>query len=109
MKNPHKQIKISACLSLIKIKKMYLEIALHCLQEQVSKDLLDRELIYCLCDYVAAINKVISWFTVFVEKAVGDSVDIVYSQAIVAKSYITNFKILKKILMQDYNILVEIN
>jgi hypothetical protein len=109
VKNPRKQVKISACLSLIKIKKMYLEVALHCLQEQISKDTFDRELIYCLCDYITAINKVISWFTAFVEKAEGESVEVVYAQAIVAKSYVANFKLLKKILMQDYNIFVEIN
>jgi hypothetical protein len=109
VKKHSKQIKVSACLSLIKIKKVYLEIGLHCLQEELSKEVLNREVVYCLCDYITAINKVISWFTAFVEKTEVESIEIVYSQAIVAKAYVTNFKLLKKVLMQDYNIFVEIN
>ena len=86
-----------------------MEIGLHCLQEELSKEVLNREVVYCLCDYITAINKVISWFTAFVEKTEGESIEIVYAQAIVAKAYVMNFKLLKKVLMQDYNIFVEIN
>ena len=100
---------MSACVSLVKIQKMYLGVAVHCLQEEFSKEKLRKELVYCLCDYITAINKVISYFTALIDKAEGDSFEIVYAQAIVAKSYVMNFKLLKQILMQDYNIFVEVN
>lgn len=109
MRKQSQKIKVSSCISLVKAKKMYLEVALHCLQEELSKEKLRKELVYCLCDYITAINKVISYFTALIDKAEGDSFEIVYAQAIVAKSYVVNFKLLKQILMQDYNILVEVN
>lgn len=109
MREQGKSIKVSACVSLVKIKKMYRGVAVHCLQEELSREKLREELVYCLCDYITAISKIISYFTVLIDEAEGDSLEIVYAQAMVAKSYITNFKFLKQILMQDYNVLVEIN
>jgi len=109
VKKQSKRIRVATCVSLVKTKEVYLEVALHCLQEEFSKEKLRKELVYCLCDYITAINKVISYFTALIDKAEGDSFEIVYAQAIVAKSYIINFKLLKHILMQDYNLFVEVN
>lgn len=109
MKSSRKEIKVSACMSLIKIKKQYLGIAVHCLQEELSREKLNKEIVYYLCDYVTIINKIISYFTILIDNAKGDSVEIVYAQAIVVKTYMANFKLLKRVLMHHYNIFVEIN
>lgn len=109
MKNPRRKIKVSACLSLIKIKKMYLGVAIYCLQEELSRAEFNRELIYCLCDYVTTINKIISWFTILIDKSDGTMIEIEYAQAIVARVYVTSFKLLKQTLMHEYNTFVEIN
>ena len=109
MRNIKKKIKISACESLIRLKGKYLVIAIHCLGEELKKESFDESLVYCLCDYISVINKIISWFTILIEKEEGPEMDINPAQALVAKTYIINFRVLKEILMQNYSIFVEIN
>lgn len=109
MKNTKKKIKISSCKSLIKIKGKYLIVAIECLRDELKKEAPYEELIYCLCDYISIINKIISWFTILIKNQEGEVVEVQYAQAIVAKTYVTSFRILKKTLIQNYNTFVEIN
>lgn len=109
MKNPTKQVKVGSCEALIKIKKRYLTVAMYCLQEEFSKEKVNNELVYCLCDYVSAINKVITYFEALIEDHEEPMLTITYTQAILAKTYMLNFKMLKQILMKKHLVLVELN
>ena len=106
MKNPTKQVKVGSCKALIKIKKRYLTVAMHCLQEESSKEKINNELVY---DYVSAINKVIAYFEALIEGHEEPMLTITYTQAILAKTYMLNFKMLKQILMKKHLVLVELN
>ncbi len=109
MKGKRKEIKIAACRSLINIQNKYLNIALYFLEDELAKETINKERVYCLCDYVSIINKIISFFSDLIEGKEGKTFEIPYSQAVVAKTYMMNFKLLKKILIENYNIFVEIN
>jgi len=109
VKGKRKEIKVSACLSLIKIQAKYLNIALYFLGEEFAKETINKERVYCLCDYIAIINKIISFFSGLTDGVEGETFEIAYSQAVVAKTYMLNFGLLKKILIEDYNIFVEMN
>ena len=109
MKGKRKAIKVSACLSLIKIQTKYLNIALYFLGEEFAKETINKERVCYLCDYVAVINKIISFFSGLTNGEEGETLEIAYSQAVVAKTYMLNFRLLKKILIENYNIFVEMN
>jgi len=109
VKGKRKVIKVSACLSLIKIQTKYLNIALYFLGEEFARETVSKERVCCLCDYVAVINKIISFFSGLADGIEGETVEITYSQAVVAKSYMLNFRLLKKILVENHNIFVEMN
>ena len=109
MKGPHKKIKIAACQSLVGIQNKYLNIALYFLEDELAKEIINKERVYCLCDYVSIINKIISFFSDLIEGKEGKTFEIAYSQAVVAKTYMLNFDLLKKVLLENYNIFVEIN
>jgi len=105
-----KNIKVSACLSLLRANRKYLGIALHCLQEEVKKDSSKLDKTYILCDYVSSLKKTISFFETLIDRSNGKpSIEINYPQAIMAKACIENVKSLKFILMDRYNIFVEIH
>ena len=109
MKGKRKEIKASACLSLIKTQTKYLNIALYFLGEEFARETVNKERVCCLCDYVAVINKIISFFSDLTRGIEGETLEIAYSQAVVAKAYLLNFRLLKKILIENYNIFVEMN
>jgi len=105
----HKEIKIAACQSLISIQNKYLNIALYFLEDELAKETINKEGVYCLCDYVSIINEIISFFSDLIEGKKGKTFEIAYSQAVVAKTHMLKFTLLKKVLLENYNIFVEIN
>jgi len=108
--NPTKNIKTSACLGIIRVNKKYLSIAVHCLKEEVGDQASELDRVYILCDYVSSLKKTISFFETLVERSDGKpSIAINYAQAIMAKACIENVKSLKLILMDQYNLFVEIH
>ena len=109
MKGKRKVIKVAACTNLVKIQTKYLNIALYFLGEEFAKEIINKERVCCLCDYVAVINKIISFFSGLTDGVEAETFEIAYSQAVVAKTYILNFRLLKKILIENYNIFVEMN
>ena len=109
MKGKRKEIKVSVCLSLIQTQTKYLNIALYFLGEEFARETINEERVYCLCDYVAIINKIISFFSDLTDGVEGETFEIAYAQAVVAKTYMLNFKLLKKVLVENYNIFVEMN
>jgi hypothetical protein len=109
VKGKRKEIKASACLNLIKTQTKYLNIALYFLGEEFARETVNKERVCCLCDYVAVINKIISFFSGLTNGVEGETLEITYAQAVVAKTYMLNFRLLKKILIENHNIFVEMN
>jgi hypothetical protein len=104
-----KVIKTQAVLSLLRTSNRYLTVAIYSLQDEIMKEDPDRELVCVLCDYIASINRIISYFTVLIEPVEGESFEIGHPQALIAKTCMNNFKKLKTLLHNEFGIFVELN
>ncbi len=104
-----KAIKTEAALALISISGRYITAGICCLQEELRKEEPNRELVCLLCDYIASLNRIVSYFSILTEQAEGPVMKITPAQAMVARTNVNTFKRLKTSLVNDYNVFVELN